>query len=65
LCPVSRHEQRFGTTVEVNILWVGEYRPQKSTDASTAWFTRDDCIQVHAETLCMRALPATLKAFQR
>jgi hypothetical protein len=60
LCPVGRHQQRFGAAVEVDILRISENRPQKSTDASTAWFTRDDRIKVLAETRCVRALPAAL-----
>jgi hypothetical protein len=60
---VGRHEQRFSTTVDIDVLWVSENRPEKRADPSATWFTRDDCIEVFAETLCMRALPTTLKAF--
>jgi hypothetical protein len=60
---IGRHEQRFCTTIEVDVLWVGENRPEESADAGATWFTRDDCIEVFAETLCMRALPTALKAF--
>jgi len=63
LCTVGCHEQRFGTTVEVDILRIGENRPEKTADAGATWFTRNDCIEVFTETRCVRALPTALKAF--
>jgi hypothetical protein len=60
LCSVGRHEQCFGATIEINILWVGKNRAQQCTNTSTAWLTSDDRVQVFAQPFCVRALAASL-----
>jgi hypothetical protein len=57
---IGRHQQCFGATIEINILWVGKNRTQQCTNAGTAWLTSDDRVQVFTQPFCVRALAASL-----
>jgi hypothetical protein len=60
---VSGHEQRFGASIKITVLRVSQNFTKQSANASAAWLTSDDSVEVFTETFCVRALPTSLEAF--